>query len=92
MVTAVTPLNGPDYFEGPIFGVYSQVDQRFVRDTAPHLFSVFEPPPYFFLYKVLHTSFCVVLHSHISVDMPAVFPSIFWCPTAEILLYQRHMS
>ena len=87
MVTAVTPLNGSDDFEGPIFGINSHVDEWFVLDSAPHISSVFGPPPYFFPNKVLDTSLSIVLHSNISVNMPAIFPAIVRYLQADILFY-----
>ena len=88
MVIAVFPLDGSDYLEGPVFGVYSQVDQWFVRDSAPHLFSVLEPSPYFILNKFLDASFCIMLRRHIGVGMPTVFLSKARRLPAELLSYQ----
>ena len=78
MVGAVTPLNGADDFEFPIFCVNIQIDQGFSLGLAPHIFTVLESSPYLFFNKVSHTSLSIMLHRDVGIYMPTIFPSIFW--------------
>ena len=89
MVAMFVPPNGTNDFEAPILCVYSEIYQWFARFLASHIFSKLESSPYLFFDKVSHASICVVVHCHISVYVPAIFPSIPWYLTAEVSFSQE---